>query len=70
VVDVEQVQPASWPTFRFHLEMEFVTNQGPIRREVDITERTQRVRFRVPGRPTRLVLDPDGDVLIQNAPDQ
>lgn len=68
VVDVEQVQPADWPTFRFHLELEFVTNQGPIRREADITDRTHRLRFRVPGRPTRLILDPDGKVLIQNAP--
>ncbi|MEN8375691.1 MAG: M1 family metallopeptidase [Gemmatimonadota bacterium] len=70
VVEIEQVQPESWPTFHFNLEMEFVTNQGPIRREAEITERSSRVRFRVPGRPTRLVLDPDGNVLIQNAPNQ
>lgn len=67
VVDLEQVQPDNWPTFQFHLEMEFVTNQGPIRREADITDRSHTLRFRVPGRPTRLVLDPDGDVLIENA---
>lgn len=68
VVDVEQVQPADWPTFRFNLEMEFVTSQGPVRREGEITGRETRLRFRVPGRPSRLVLDPDGKVLIENAP--
>jgi aminopeptidase N len=68
VVEVEQVQPDDWPTFSFHLEMEFVTNQGPIRREADISERSQTLRFRVPGRPTRLILDPDGDVLLESAP--
>ena len=66
VVEVEQVQPDSWPTFAFHLEMEFVTNQGPVRREADITDRSHTLRFRVPGRPTRLILDPDGDVLIES----
>ena len=56
---IEQVQRASWPTFRMPLTIELTTAGGPLRRRVDVDERRERYTFQLDSPPTGVVLDPD-----------
>jgi aminopeptidase N len=63
VVGVAQVQRASWPTFRVPVQIELQTAGGAVRRAIDVTQRAQEFRFRLPAASTGVRLDPDGWVL-------
>jgi aminopeptidase N len=60
---VEQVQSERWPTFRMPLTIELTTAGGPIRRQVEVDERSERYTFELDSAPTGVVLDPDGWLL-------
>ncbi len=61
LVRVEQVQP--WDAFPNPLVLEFATAAGPIRRAVEFAGRIGTVSVELPGEPTTVAVDPDGDVL-------
>ena len=65
VVTVEQTQKATWPVFRFPLELEFDTPSGPVRQRAEIFGKTSTVRVRLSGAPTAMRVDPDGWLLHQ-----
>lgn len=62
-IDVRQIQPAAWPAFEFPLELAFDTPGGMVRQTVDVQSRRQQVHVAVPERPSRLALDPEGQLL-------
>jgi aminopeptidase N len=63
VVRIEQVQPQQWPTFRVPMQIEIHTTNAAVRREVEVTQRSQEFRFRLNTRSTGVRLDPDGWLL-------
>lgn len=63
-VTVHQVQPEAWPTFRVPIELAVVGPDGESRYEVELLLREEIIRLDgVAGRPTNVILDPDGWVL-------
>jgi hypothetical protein len=62
-VIVDQVQPGNWPTFTMPVTIELTTPSGPIRRRIDVHERTERITVPLDAPPVSIVLDPDGWVL-------
>src|SRR6185369_8760598 len=65
VVTVEQTQKATWPVFRFPLELEFDTPSGPVRQRAEVFGKTSTVRIRLSAAPTAMRVDPDGWLLHQ-----
>jgi aminopeptidase N len=65
VVEIEQVQDAAWPTFRFPVEIEFTTPAGVVRRSGEVSGRRATFRFPLPAAPSDMRLDPDGWLLYQ-----
>ncbi len=63
-VRVLQLQPAAWPAFRFPLQLELATSQGPVRREIQVSGRDGTFRLPLPSEPTALSADPDGRLLL------
>jgi aminopeptidase N len=64
IVRVEQRQKPEWPSFRFPLDLAFRTLSGDeVERRVQITERDQTVRVRLPRQVTALRIDPNGWLL-------
>jgi hypothetical protein len=67
VVDVAQVQPAAWGTFRLPgLTLEFLDGaQVMARRSVEVLAAPrQMLRIPLPAAPTGLRVDPDGALLL------
>jgi aminopeptidase N len=58
-VTIEQMQPDTWPTFRLPLTLEFTVNGRSVRRSVELQTRRDVLQVQLPGRPTRVVVDPD-----------
>jgi aminopeptidase N len=67
VVTLEQVQKASWPTFRASVEIAFDSPGGEQRRRGEVRERSTVLRFALPEAPTAVRLDPDGWLLKEIA---
>ena len=65
VVTIRQTQQADWPVFRLPLEIEFDIGGEAERREVEITDREQVFRIRLPAAPSATTLDPDGFLLMR-----
>jgi aminopeptidase N len=65
VVSVRQVQSTAWPTFRLPLTVELTTARGTTRRSLEMTGREAALRVPLDEAPTRVVLDPDGWLLIE-----
>lgn len=61
---IVQRQDPRWPTFRFPIEFEFVTEGGVHRAREWIDGRTWRRDIPLPGPPSELRLDPDGWLLM------
>jgi aminopeptidase N len=68
VIDIEQVQDAAWPTFRFPLTLELATPAGTVRHTANISERRSTIRVPLAAQPASLTLDPDTRLLF--APDR
>ena len=66
-VEVEQVQPAGLPAFRFPLTLEFDVEGEKIRRTVEVTDRTGTFSIELPATATAFRTDPDGDLLHEIA---
>ena len=67
VLDVAQVQPLAWGTFRLPgVTLAFATAAGePVRRGVEVAAaRRQVLRIPLPAPPTDLRVDPDGSLLL------
>lgn len=63
-VTVRQVQPVDWPTFRVPTQLLVVGPDGSTRRAIELMNRVTVVHVDgLGGRPTEVVLDPDGWVL-------
>ncbi|HEX7051987.1 MAG TPA: M1 family metallopeptidase, partial [Longimicrobiales bacterium] len=62
-ITIEQVQPVDWPTFHIPLDIELDTPAGPIRRTIEIDERSERFDIRTAAEPSAIRIDPDGRVL-------
>ena len=63
LITVEQVQQASWPTFRLPLQIAIAVGGQEIRRAVEITDRTWNARVALAAAPSAVRIDPDGWVL-------
>ena len=66
VLDVAQVQPAAWGTFRLpKLTLEFLDGSHPLaRRIVEVSAPRQTLRVAVPAKPTAVRVDPDEALLL------
>lgn len=63
-VELRQVQPDGWPTFRVPAEVEIRFGDGEARREpVELLDRSTELVVELPTRPDSVVFDPDGWVL-------
>lgn len=63
-VTLRQVQPERWPTFRLPATVEIeVAEGGPVRREIEMTERTMDVEVPLDAEPSAVRFDPDGWIL-------
>ena len=63
VLTVEQVQDATWPTFRFQTEVEIELSTGTTRTPVEISARRSVIRIEAAESPRAVRFDPDGWVL-------
>ena len=63
VLTVEQVQDATWPTFRFPAEVELRFSTGTTRTPIEISARRSVIRIGAVENPQVVRLDPDGWVL-------
>jgi aminopeptidase N len=63
-VTITQVQSASWPTFRFPLDLLMTTPTGPVRRQVLVSRREETFRLPAPAAPTAVTADPDDRLLV------
>jgi aminopeptidase N len=66
-VVIEQVQPSNWPTFTAPLTIELHTPAGPVRRRVELDERTERYRVPLDVPPSGVTVDPEGWLLKEMA---
>ena len=66
VLDVAQVQPAAWGTFRLpNLTLDFMDGTRLVaRRVVDVSAARQTLRVDVPAAPGEVRVDPDGALLV------
>ena len=62
-VELEQVQPAAWPTFRLTVPVELRGARGSVRQAVELSARQVEVEVPVQTRPDSVVVDPDGTLL-------
>jgi aminopeptidase N len=60
---IEQTQSSNWPTFTTPLTIELKTATGPVRRQVELDERTERFPVPLESPPLGVTLDPDGWLL-------
>jgi aminopeptidase N len=60
---IEQRQSSNWPTFRTPLTIELKTATGPVRRRVELDERTEQFRVPLESSPLGVTIDPDGWLL-------
>lgn len=68
VVTVQQVQKSEWPSFRFPLDLVFKTLSGAeVEHRVQITERSQVVRVRLPVNSVGMTVDPHGWLLHERS---
>lgn len=65
-LEIRQVQPESWPTFRLPMDVEIAAETGD-RMTVRVAprQRTDTVRVRTPGTVRDVRLDPDGWILME-----
>ncbi|HEX9106878.1 MAG TPA: M1 family metallopeptidase, partial [Longimicrobiales bacterium] len=63
-VTISQVQSASWPTFRFPLDLMLATPGGALRRQVLVTRREETFRVASPAAPTAVSADPEDRLLL------
>ena len=63
VLTIEQVQDATWPTYRFQTEVEVELSTGTMRRRVEISTRRAVIRIEAAENPRAVRFDPDGWVL-------
>ena len=63
VLTIEQVQDATWPTYRFQTEVEVDLSTGTMRRRVEISTRRAVIRIEAAENPRAVRFDPDGWVL-------
>jgi aminopeptidase N len=66
LLDVAQVQPAAWGTFRLpDLTLEFLDGSRVVaRRVVEVSTARQTLRIEMPAPPSELHVDPDGALLL------
>lgn len=63
MMQIEQVQPTTWPAFQMPLEVVFTTVSGTERHQIEIDGRTSTARLNVSGEPIGLEIDPSNDLL-------
>ena len=63
VLTIEQVQDATWPTFRFQTEVEVEVSTRSVRTPVEISARRSVIRIETAENPRAVRFDPDGWVL-------
>jgi aminopeptidase N len=63
VVTIEQVQKASWPTFRMPIAIDLAYPSQNVRHRVEVQGRRSEFRLPAPTQPASMVLDLEGWVL-------
>jgi aminopeptidase N len=60
---IKQMQSSNWPTFTTPLTIELKTATGPVRRQIELDERTEQFRVPLESPPLGLTIDPVGWLL-------